>query len=144
MGFPHSNLLDVAHFHHKFGLRETQIAGVPGPVPIPQDLYEFRRGFLKEELDELQEAWECGDMAGLADALIDLVYVALGTAHLFGLPWQQLWDEVQRANMSKERGTAATSKRNSEYDVIKPEGWTPPNIEGILAEWGFPQEIIVE
>lgn len=139
-----SNHLDVAKFHHKFKLRETDIAGVPGPVPISEDLYLFRKGFLKEELDEFQEAWECGDMAGLADALIDLVYVALGTAHLFGIPWQPLWDEVQRANMSKERGTASTSKRNSEYDVIKPEGWTPPDIAGILEQWGFPKEIIVE
>ena len=37
------------------------------------------------------------------DALIDLTYVAMGTAYMMGLPWQDLWDEVQRANMSKVR-----------------------------------------
>lgn len=48
--------------------------------------------------------------------------------------WQDLWNDVQRANMSKERALKATdSKRGSTYDVIKPEGWLPPQTDAIIA-----------
>lgn len=50
--------------------------------------------------------------------------------------WNEFWDDVQRANMSKERVLRAEdSKRGSTYDVRKPVGWIPPDSEGILAKW---------
>lgn len=52
-----------------------------------------------------------------------------------GLPWQDLWDEVQRANMAKERGP--TDKRGHSLDVRKPLGWEPPDIEGVLRRHGW-------
>lgn len=78
----------------------------------------------------------------IADGLIDLVYVALGTAHLHGFPWDALFDEVQRANMSKVRAThAEQSRRKSTLDVVKPEGFQPPDIVGVLLAngWQGPQ-----
>jgi predicted HAD superfamily Cof-like phosphohydrolase len=49
--------------------------------------------------------------------------------------WNDLWTDVQRANMSKERALKASdSKRGSTYDVIKPVGWTPPQTEEIIAK----------
>jgi predicted HAD superfamily Cof-like phosphohydrolase len=48
--------------------------------------------------------------------------------------WDELWADVQRANMSKERALReADSKRGSTYDVIKPAGWVPPQTEAIIA-----------
>ena len=48
--------------------------------------------------------------------------------------WDELWNDVQHANMSKERALKATdSKRGSTYDVIKPVGWVPPLTEEIIA-----------
>jgi predicted HAD superfamily Cof-like phosphohydrolase len=75
----------------------------------------------------------------MADALIDLVYVAMGTAHLLGLPWEALWNEVQIANMRKVRAAAdaSDSKRGSAFDVVKPPGWQPPNIKRILENYGW-------
>jgi len=101
---------DVGDFHAKFGLdhvmcnREETCAS-PGPDPrqISAELREFRLIFLEEELRELREAYTAEDLPGIADALVDLVYVALGTAHLHGFPFDELWAEVQRANMAKER-----------------------------------------
>ena len=53
---------------------------------------------------------------------------------MMGLPWPQLWDEVQRANMAKERAKhAGESKRGSALDVVKPEGWVPPDVAGALS-----------
>ncbi len=108
---------------------------------MPSDLMDVRIKFLKEELDEFIEGWATGDHAQMADALVDLVYVALGTAHLLGYPWQEVWDAVQAANMAKERGKpdGSNSKRGSAWDVVKPEGWTPPDIATLLERYGFPR-----
>ncbi len=119
---------DVAEFNHKFNLP------MPNKVtPLDKKTMEYRLGFLAEELSETIEAAEKGDMSGIADGLVDLVYVAIGTAIFMGLPWHELWDEVQRANMAKVPCLRPEdSKRNNKYDIIKPEGWVPPDIEGIL------------
>jgi predicted HAD superfamily Cof-like phosphohydrolase len=65
------------------------------------------------------------------DALIDIVYVALGTAYLQGFPWQRGWLEVQIANMAKRR--AVDGEGRGTGDIRKPEGWKAPDIEGVLA-----------
>ena len=90
----------------------------------------YRAGFLCEEVAEYLESVIRDDLPGIADALVDVNYVALGTAHFYGLPYDELFDEVQRANMDKVRG--ATGARGHALDVRKPEGWRPPDIEGIL------------
>lgn len=105
---------------------------------------EFRHKFIQEEVDELLEAYDQRDMAKYFDALLDLVWVAHGTATMMGLPWQAGWQEVVRANMSKERATGPDdprSKRKSALDVVKPDGWREPDHSQSLwaheAEGGF-------
>lgn len=136
-----SNFGDVGEFHKKFNLHYSRRNG-EGVGPRTdlskkemQELLEFRIDFLLEEINEFIDAKTDADRF---DALVDLVYVALGTAHLLGYPWQAGWDRVQEANMKKERATSENmSKRRSTLDVVKPEGWTPPDLEGLLAEYGF-------
>lgn len=99
----------------------------------PRKLHE-RATFMEEELNEFSEAIRNDDLAEMADALVDLVYVALGTAASMGLPWQVLWDDVQRANMSKVRGVG---KRGHLVDCVKPEGWKPPQTLAILEAHGY-------
>lgn len=125
---PLSNFEDVAAFHEKFGLRCDG-----GPAILDSETSRFRLKFLEEELMEFRVSVISDDLPGMADALVDLVYVAMGTAYMMGLPWQQLWNEVQRANMSKVRANNVDeSKRGSALDVIKPTGWKGPDIEGVL------------
>lgn len=134
---PSSNFRDVGLFHERFGL-DHALHEVK-PRLISQELVEFRLKFLQEELNELQEGYDTSDLAKIADSLVDLVYVALGTAHLHGLPWEELWAEVQRANMTKQRAERADqSARNSTFDVIKPPGWRPPMIHETLLRNGWP------
>jgi predicted HAD superfamily Cof-like phosphohydrolase len=131
-----SNFEDVGDFHRKFDLHTSDRD--PGPIDVTTELVEFRVRFLTEELDEFRDGIALGDHAQMFDALIDLVYVAMGTAHLFGYPWQEGWDEVQRANMMKLRATTADqSLRGGTWDVVKGPDWTPPDIAGILKEVGF-------
>lgn len=122
---------DIVDFHHKFGLNYDG-----PPRVLPGELGDFRAKFLQEELDEYNEARAeiaaNGDSIPLRekllDALVDLVYVALGTAYLHGFNFAEAWRRVQRANMAKVRAERADqSKRGSTFDVVKPEGWKPPS-----------------
>lgn len=122
---------DICDFHHKFKLNYD---GPPRVLPL--ELGDFRAKFLQEELDEYNKARAeivaHGDSlerrADMLDALVDLVYVALGTAYLHGFNFAEAWRRVQRANMAKIRAERADqSKRGSTFDVVKPEGWKPPN-----------------
>lgn len=134
-----SNFDDVGDFHERFGLDNVTWHD-PGERDVPVDLMAFRIKFLTEELVELQDAWVANSRVDMFDALLDLVYVAMGTAHLMGLPWQAGWDEVQRANMTKVRAASdgTDSKRSSGWDVIKPPGWTPPDLESVLTPYLCP------
>lgn len=137
---------DVGDFHRKFGL-PTSDHHEAGPRDVTPELLTYRMDFMQEELNEFTEAatlidWDHGpsleEHALMFDALVDLVYVALGTAHFLGYPWRDGWDEVQRANMAKERATSPEqSTRNSSFDVVKPDGWTPPDIGAVLRRAGF-------
>lgn len=128
-----SNFHDVGDFHQKFGLDNVTHHPEVGPHLISTDAIAFRMGFLQEELNELQVAYDNQDLPKIFDALLDLVYVALGTAQMHHFPWQEGWNEVQRANMTKQRAmSTADSTRGSTLDVFKPVGWKPPDIEGVL------------
>ncbi len=126
----HSNFHDVVDFHNKYGL-----VYIGKARPLDKSTQAYRIHFLEEELNEFIQSANLDDTVGMADALIDIVYVAMGTAYMMGLPWQKLWNEVQRTNMNKIRATDANqSKRKNSLDVIKPEGWEPPNLKAIIDE----------
>ena len=128
-----SNYTDVRDFQLKFGMLVHD-----KPVHLTLRKLNERRLFMQEELNEFLTACVDQDLAGQADALIDLVYVALGTAISLGLPWEALWDDVQRANIGKVRGIG---KRGDLVDVIKPPDWVGPSTELILAAAGYVQAI---
>lgn len=109
---------DVTAFHEKMAFNY-----VGEPRLLPPDLFEFRVKFLREELEELEAAHIAHDLVKFFDALLDLVYVAHGTAQLAGLPWAEGWRAVQTANMLKERGV---TKRGYSLDAVKPPGWVGP------------------
>jgi predicted HAD superfamily Cof-like phosphohydrolase len=137
---PESNYADVGHFHDKFGLDNATHPGVY-PRPVDPEFMRFRLSFLKEELREIEEALNTGDLVKLVDGLIDLNYVSHGTAHILGVPWQACWNEVQRANMAKEKATVENpGTRLAKFDVKKPAGWAPPDIAGVLKQYGWTDE----
>lgn len=118
---------DVQLFHR-------QILGAEATAPnlLSTKSATERINFLEEELKEFRDAIRCSNLIKTADALADLVYVALGTADMMGLPFNEIWAAVQKANMSKVRGI---TKRGNEIDACKPEGWVGPesNIASAIA-----------
>lgn len=119
---------DIGAFHVKF-----MLPSLPEPGFLEEDVTEFRVRFMREELSEFVDAVEARDLVMAADALVDLTYVVLGTAYLMGIPFTECWGEVHRANMKKVRAKhQSESKRNHAYDVVKPQGWTPPDLAQFL------------
>ena len=114
-----SMLEDVAIFHHQV----LRVVPPLAPTLVSQDYIMERFRFMSEELEEFIDCGIKADMVGVADALADVIYVALGTAHMMNLPFQAIWDHVHRANMRKERGE---TKRGNRVDARKPEGWVSP------------------
>lgn len=133
-----NELMMVEHMHAHFGINHS-VWGDSRPKAVQSlspEVAEFRLKFLREELRELEESLQSGDLVGSFDALLDIAVVLKGTAALMNISprtWAQGFKEVQRANMSKERvSSAGESKRGSSLDLRKPEGWVSP--EGELAE----------
>ena len=62
---------------------------------------KLRIDLIKEELEELTEAMKNKDLLEVADALTDILYVAYGAGHAFGIDLDKCFDEVQNSNMSK-------------------------------------------
>ena len=123
-------LKDIDNFHKKYGFEKNEKIDIPNN----SELINFRTAFLIEELAEYTNAITKKDAAGALDALVDIVYIALGTAWLFNLPFEKAWNEVQKANMSKIRAKDKTGKRGTKFDVVKPKDWKAPNIEKIIEE----------
>ena len=62
---------------------------------------ELRFNLIKEELEELRIAIDTKNLIEVADALTDILYVAYGAGHAFGINLDKCFDEVQQSNMSK-------------------------------------------
>ena len=131
-----NNFDSVKRMYLDFGLSSST---VQGPVLITGDAAMFRVKAMIEELSELSLAYSHDDLPGIADALVDLVVFALGTAVLHNLPWEDLFKEVMRANMDKVPQFTDKKERNGvgSIDLIKPEGWKPPDIEAVLKDGGW-------
>lgn len=108
---------DMDNFLDKFKFKET----------FTKDKLSMRHSFLQEELDELKQAIQEDNKVEIIDALVDIVYIALGTSNLMGFDFYKHWEAVHTANMSKERGIKPGREFTGGYDVIKPSGWVGPD-----------------
>jgi predicted HAD superfamily Cof-like phosphohydrolase len=124
---------DVGNFHRKFDIPAFDPRKA---CEFPSaEILKYRTLFLREELMEFEKAVESQNLVEALDALADITYVALGTAHYFNAPFAQIWDEIQRANMERVKCTRENCPPDKQYRadmVIKPPDWKPPQIEAIL------------
>jgi predicted HAD superfamily Cof-like phosphohydrolase len=86
---------------------------------------------VREDFEELMLAYKNQDIVEIADACADLKWVIEGLENTLELPQQEVWNEVSRSNLSKISPSGKVLKRE-DGKVLKPEGWTPPNIKLIL------------
>ena len=112
-----------------------EIIGTQQPIK-PTNLSKERLLFaliaMYEELGEFTEACNSNKVEDALDAIIDLIYFAIGRAYEMGITqaqFRQCWNLVQQKNMAKKRGT---KNRGTEQDACKPEGWIAPDFSEVL------------
>lgn len=123
---------EVGQFHRKFGLPVT---GENGPcIQMLPDVAGMRFKFLHEELEEFRNAMLDNDVPAMLDALVDLAWVAMGTAHYLGAPFNEAWEEIYLTNMQKVPAVFDPSKpyRGVHAGCVKPVGWIPPDLDMII------------
>lgn len=116
----HSVQDDVEAFHKALDIPVHVTPAIRRP--------ELRAALIEEEAKETVDAIRRGDLVEAIDGLCDLLCVTYGAAAEFGINLAPFWDEVHRTNMAKQGGPVREDGKR-----LKPEGWRPPNIEGILA-----------
>lgn len=105
-------LNQVAEFHRTF---KHPIE--PKPTIPAAERCRLRVNLIAEELKELEQAIQDGDIVEVADALCDIQYVLSGAVLEFGLgeKFRELFDEVQRSNMSKTCSSMAEAEATARY-----------------------------
>lgn len=86
---------------------------------------------------ELIPALVAGDMVEIADGIADAIYVAVGTALEYGIPLSVIWSLVCATNDAKIDPTTGMVVRRADGKILKPPGWSPPDIERALLEHGW-------
>lgn len=107
-------LNSVSEFHETFGLPVLK-----DPQLISEERASLRLNLLKEELKELTEAIDDGDLVEIADAFCDLQYVLSGAILEYGMghKFKALFDEVHRSNMSKTCHTEAEAEKTIRHYI---------------------------
>lgn len=88
---------------------------------------EKRSSWMDEEVREFIDATKNEDIYEQVDAMIDLIYFALGTLVEIGVPPGDIFDIVQNANMNKLWEDGKPRFREGDGKVIKPPHWEDPH-----------------
>ena len=96
-----------------------------------RDQYALYLDLIREEVQELEDSQHpVSDL----DALIDILVVTIGAIHSMGADPEGAWNEVMRSNLDKIDPESGTVLKRGDGKVLKPEGWTPPNLDPYLNE----------
>jgi predicted HAD superfamily Cof-like phosphohydrolase len=126
-----TNFSKVQVFHRVFGQEPD-----PEKPTIPSERLAALRADLieeetKEALDELDQ--EIIDLSKVAKELADILYVVYGTAASFGIPIDEVFDQVHTSNMSKLTADGQVLRRE-DGKVLKSDQYKPVDLSWLTAE----------
>lgn len=119
----------VAEFHKAFGLGISQ--DLRADLGMEKNLLRYK--LMREENEEYLDAASQGDLAEVADALGDMLYILCGTILEHGMQHkiEEVFEEIQRSNMSK-LGPGGKPIYREDGKVLKGPDYFKPDIEAIL------------
>ena len=88
--------------------------------------YQLYCNLISEEFDELVASKTKTDDL---DALIDILVVTIGAIHSLGADAEGAWKEVMSTNFAKIDKQTGRVRKREDGKVLKPAGWTPPDLE---------------
>lgn len=88
----------VEEFHKTFGAPVLETPQIPS-----KERCDLRISLISEELEEMKEAIEKGDVVEVADAIGDLIFVCFGSILEFGMgdKFDKIFENIHNSNMSK-------------------------------------------
>ena len=121
----------VKAFHNAF---KIGCADQP-TIDLPKNILELRYRLMEEENQEYLEAAKNNDMIEVADALGDMLYILCGTILTHGMQHkiEEVFDEIQRSNMSK-LGADGEPIYREDGKVMKGPNYFKPDIDKILKQ----------
>ncbi|MEO1011609.1 MAG: nucleoside triphosphate pyrophosphohydrolase family protein [Bacteroidota bacterium] len=124
-----SKIKAVERFHNSFGLGVSKEM----KANLGTSKNVLRYNLMDEENREYLEAANNGDMAEVADALGDMLYILCGTILEHGMQHkiEEIFEEIQRSNMSK-LGADGRPIYREDGKVLKGPNYFKPNIQGVL------------
>jgi predicted HAD superfamily Cof-like phosphohydrolase len=122
----------VKEFHKTFDL-PVELSPTLGDSKEAMRLAQLRYELGKEELKEFYEAAVKKDLVGVFDALVDQLYILLGTAHCYGMADALVegFIEVHRSNMTK-LGADGKPILREDGKILKPESYEKPDLDSVL------------
>ena len=87
---------------------------------------------IEEEFKELKVAVDNVDQVETLDALVDILVVTIGALHSMGADAEGAWKEVMNTNFAKIDKETGKVRKREDGKVLKPVGWTPPNLTPFL------------
>jgi predicted HAD superfamily Cof-like phosphohydrolase len=94
--------------------------------------FEMYKNLIEEEYKELIAAENKSDMLEQLDALIDILVVTIGAIHSMGADGEGAWKEVMKTNFAKIDSETGKVRKREDGKVLKPVGWTPPDLKFFL------------
>ena len=92
------------------------------------NLYLYK-DLIFEEYREFLEGYNCENDVEQLDACMDMIWVILGYCYMKGWDVEGAWNEVARSNLMKINPETGKVNKREDGKVLKPEGWTPPQLE---------------
>ncbi len=122
-------LNSVKQFHTSFGIGFSE----EKKGSLGESKNNLRFNLMKEENEEYLEAAMNDDPIEIADALGDMLYILCGTIIEHGLQYkiEQVFDEIQRSNMSK-LGIDGKPIYRDDGKVLKGPNYFKPDFNKIL------------
>ena len=118
----------VREFHLAFGVEAPEAP----TAHVDDALRTSRKALMEEELHELVDAMAAEDLLEIADGLADLLYVVFGTGVAYGIPIDEIFEEVHSSNMSK-LGADGKPIIGENGKRLRGPRYRPPNISPLLS-----------
>lgn len=96
------------------------------------DQFNMYLKLIEEEAEELNQAIIDKNKLEMLDALIDMLVVTIGAIHSMGADAEGAWKEVMRTNFAKIEKETGKVRKREDGKVLKPVGWTPPDLAPFL------------
>lgn len=124
---------DIREFQQKIAEKKEGWLNQQNTIDLIVEGISLRKSLLQEEVDELAYAVSKNDQVEILDAVIDIIYIALGTAHECGVldKVSKAWDMVHENNLTK-LGADGKVVKNQNGKVVKPSNYVSVDLKSLF------------